>query len=430
MTWLRIVITLSFIAYLIYLSDFALAASIRPKTIKPVPKAENFTLYIVIPVLNEEQVIGQTLLSLLAEIRKLPTNIAPWIVTVNDDSDDQSQAIITALQADHPNILPFDRPPEEAHQGKGDVLNYAVNVIQHLPNGNPDHTILGILDADSKISAADLTKVIDYFTAHPDIAMLQGSVKIYNDDHWLTRMQDFKFVGVNSALQQVRETYDEGIASGNGQFVTLSMALANPWGKGLLEDTEFTLRAWLKGYKTAFSDDIVVAQSGVDKMRPLIRQRVRWCQGSMQCWRYLPALWRSKQINRFQKFDTTLWLVLPVLSTLIPITNIIALIIQVYNYLHGPAGWISPALVVILLLSFAICMAIGLEYHENMAKITPVSYHHALWLSVLYQAYLVLLIPVPYIALGRQILHMTKWDKTEHASAPETASQSHIWPVK
>lgn len=110
MTWLRIVITLSFIAYLIYLSDFALAASIRPKTIKPVPKAENFTLYIVIPVLNEEQVIGQTLLSLLAEIRKLPTNIAPWIVTVNDDSDDQSQAIITALQADHPNILPLIGP--------------------------------------------------------------------------------------------------------------------------------------------------------------------------------------------------------------------------------------------------------------------------------------------------------------------------------
>ena len=59
MTWLRIVITLSFIAYLIYLSDFALAASIRPKTIKPVPKAENFTLYIVIPVLNEEQVTGR-----------------------------------------------------------------------------------------------------------------------------------------------------------------------------------------------------------------------------------------------------------------------------------------------------------------------------------------------------------------------------------
>jgi cellulose synthase/poly-beta-1,6-N-acetylglucosamine synthase-like glycosyltransferase len=424
MTWLKIVIALSFIAYLIYLLDFALAASIRPKTIKPARKTENFTLYLVIPVLNEEQVIGETLTALLTEIRKLPVTIAPWIVTVNDDSDDRSQAIITEMQADHPNILLFNRSPEEAHQGKGDVLNFAVNQIQHLPNGDPDHIILGILDADSKISAAALTKVIAYFTAHPDIAMLQGSVKIYNDDHWLTRMQDFEFVGVNSALQQVREAYGEGIASGNGQFVTLTMALANPWGKGLLEDLEFTLRAWLKGYKTAFSDDIVVSQSGVDQVRPLIRQRVRWCQGSMQCWRYLPALWRSKQINGFQKLDTTLWLILPVLSTLIPITNLIALILQVYNYLHGPAGWTSPALVVILLLSLAICLAVGLEYHENMAKITPVTYRHALWLSVLYQAYLVLLIPVPYIALGRQLLHMTKWDKTEHASAPNSARPS------
>lgn len=421
---LTIIITLSLIAYLIYLLDFALAASIRPTTIKPARKTENYTLYLVIPVLNEEQVIAQTLTALVTEIRQLPPNIAPWIVTVNDDSADQSQAIITRLQADYPNILLFNRPPEEAHQGKGDVLNFAVTMIQHLPNGNPDRTILGILDADSKISAGDLTKVIAYFTAHPNVAMLQGSVKIYNDDHWLTRMQDFEFIGVNSALQQVRQTYGRGIASGNGQFVTLPMAVANPWGQGLLEDLEFTLRAWLKGYITAFSDDIVVYQSGVDQVRPLIRQRVRWCQGSMQCWRYLPALWRANTVNWFQKLDTTLWLILPVLSTVIPIANLIALVLQVYNYFHGPAGWTSPALVVILLLCLVICLAVGLEYHENMARITPVTYRHAIWLSVLYQAYLVLLIPVPYIALGRQLLHMTKWDKTEHASAPNSARPS------
>ncbi|KRL14772.1 glycosyltransferase [Schleiferilactobacillus perolens] len=417
LTW---IITISLITYLIYLVNFALSASIHLPTIQPVDKLDQFTFCLVIPVLNEQQVIGETIRQLLTEMKKMPPQVKSQLIAVNDDSADSSRAIIEQLQRQYPNLILLNREPKDAHRGKGAVLNAAVASIHQHTEIDPAHTILGILDADSIIQAADLTKVFTYFTTHPAVDMLQGSVKIYNNDHWLTQMQDFEFMGINSALQQVRQTYGQGIASGNGQFMRLPMALANPWGHGLLEDLEFTLKAWTKGFTTAFSDDIVVYQSGIEKVRPLIRQRVRWCQGSMQCWRYLPAIWISSHTNFFQKLDTTLWLVLPVLSTFIPIANVVALVLQVYNFLHSPAGWISPALIMILALSLIICLAVGLEYHENIAKIKPATYPQAIGLSILYQAYLVLLIPVPCIALGRQLLHMTKWEKTEHTQSPAT----------
>lgn len=85
------------------------------------------------------------------------------------------------------------------------------------------------------MNTADLTRVLAHFEQEPQLAMIQTSVNIYNQPNWLTKMQNFEFMGVNNATQQLRNRLGQGIASGNGQFVRLDLALQNPWGIAYLK---------------------------------------------------------------------------------------------------------------------------------------------------------------------------------------------------
>lgn len=425
----KLMLLISLAAYLGYLINFIIAATGHLAEVESLTSQETYKLFLVIPVLNEEEVIQPTIKSLLNELKKLPDYIELTIVAVNDYSDDNSQTLIEALQKQTNHLWLLNRGKDKSRNGKGAVINEAVRTIGQNRYLDPKHTIIGVIDADSRISARSLETVIAYFAANPNTDMIQGEVKIFNDEKKLTRMQDFEFMGLNSMLQKARQIYGQGIASGNGQFVTLKLALANPWGNSLLEDLEFTLRAWLKGFKTAFCNEIVVYQSGVERVRPLIRQRVRWCQGSLQCWRYLPQLWKKRQIPFFSKLDTTMWLTTPVVSTLLPVTNLLAVVVQLYNWWISPNGWTSPSLVAIILLNVTVDAFLAMFYYESvmLLKGKKISYLYSLWLSVLYQLYLILLVPVPYIAVGRQLLRINNWEKTMHEINPEdeTATADH-----
>jgi cellulose synthase/poly-beta-1,6-N-acetylglucosamine synthase-like glycosyltransferase len=416
------VLLISFIFYLACLINLALSAGI---TLPPIQKAaldsEKYKLYLIIPVLNEEQVIISTIKSLISEIDKLPTHIQGTIVAVNDHSTDDSLFLLSQLKKQLPTsqLIILDHPTDLAQKGKGAVLNFAVSTIAKYPHEvDPRHIILGVIDADSWIDAPNLTKAVDFFINSPAHDMFQSGVAIYNTDNWLTKMQNFEFLGINSAQQQVREKYGQGIASGNGQFITLTLGLDIPWGNSLLEDLEFTLRAWIKGYRTAFNNDVVIHQSGIATLRPLIRQRIRWCQGSLQCWSYLPALWYSPNLHFFQKLDTTLWLLLPAAATIVPLANTIALGMQIYGVFTAPPHWTSSALFVIIALNLLTCLFMALQYHQNTMADNS-KFGRALGLSLIFQVYLLPLIIVPYMAVFRQIRQLNQWEKTTHDVNPQ-----------
>lgn len=418
----KAMLLLSLVAYLTYLINFVIAATGSLKRVKPVINFEKtYRLFLVIPVLNEEAVIGSTIKSLLVACKKLPDYIDPTIIAVNDNSDDDSRSIIELLQKQTNNLWLLNREPANSRNGKGAVINDAIRMVGGNQYLDPQRTIIGVIDADSRISTSSLTTVISYFIANMETDMVQGKVKVYNDEQTLPRMQDFEFMGMNSVLQKARQLYGQGIASGNGQFVTLRLARKNPWGNSLLEDLEFTLRAWLKGFKTAFCNEVVVYQSGVERVRPLIRQRTRWCQGSLQCWRYILPLWRNHQVSFFSKLDTTLWMLTPIVSVFLPITNLLAIVVQLFNWwLAAPSGWTSPSLTAIIILNITVEFFLAMFYYESIVVIKNkrITYLKSLWLSVLYQWYLILLVPVPYIAVTRQLLGLHNWEKTKHEINP------------
>lgn len=378
---------------------------------------QSFDLILIIPVLNEEAVIGKTLADLTHELSQLPDTIHAQIIAVDDHSTDNSLQVLTSSKSPYLKII---HRSGRTHHGKGAVINTAVQYVQQslAQHSDPEQTVIGILDADAFMSSQDLTEVIARFEQAPKMSMLQTGVGIYNQTNWLTRMQNFEFIGVNSAAQQLRNRLGQGIASGNGQFLRLSLAQKNTWGHSLLEDLEFTLRTWLLGAQVSFTHTIVVQQEGVTKLKPFFKQRIRWCQGALQCIRYLPALWRSRYVNNFQKIDTTFWVLTPITGCILPITNLVALLTLIIEGIRGyRTGWHHLAVITIIIIALVTCLYLALIFQRNvMDKRQTPTFWRSLWESISFQGYLLIIAITPYAAIFRQLTGKTGWVKTAHAT--------------
>ncbi|WP_421568711.1 glycosyltransferase family 2 protein [Lactiplantibacillus plantarum] len=419
----RVAITISVVFYLYFIINLLLINHYR----EPIQSYEKgptpYELFLVIPVLNEEHVISRMITQLTESLEQLPPTVHAQIIAVDDDSTDHSLLLLTQSSSRFLQIL---HRTGNQRAGKGAVLNTAVQYIHKTLalKSDPQRTIVGVLDADAFMNTADLTRVLAHFEQEPQLAMIQTSVNIYNQPNWLTKMQNFEFMGVNNATQQLRNRLGQGIASGNGQFVRLDLALQNPWGNSLLEDLEFTLRTWLLGgTRTAFDHTLVVQQEAVEQLRPFFRQRVRWCQGAVQCMRYLPALWRSGRLNHFQKLDTTFWILMPISGCIVPLTSLITLVVLVSRSLqHWQVGWHHLAIGTLLVIAFSACLVLAALYQRNCAVVKqPVGFMNALKQSLSFQAFLLIISLTPYVAIYRQLRGQTAWAKTRHGVTTRVA---------
>ncbi|MFC6165722.1 glycosyltransferase family 2 protein [Lactiplantibacillus dongliensis] len=414
---INLAITISSLFYLYFLFNIMLVNHYREPTTTPQKGQQPMRLYLIIPVLNEAAIIQKTITQLSAQLDQLPKTIQAQIIAVDDNSTDRSLSELA--QTDSPYLQVLHRAGNEK-QGKGAVLNTAIQYLQHTlaKDADPEQTIVGVLDADAFMTSQDLTAVVANFEQQPKIAMLQTGVSIYNQPNWLTRMQNFEFMCVNSATQQLRNRLGQGIASGNGQFVRLSLALVNPWGDRLLEDLEFTLRTWLLGRQVRFTHTIVVQQEGVEKLRPFFKQRVRWCQGAVQCMHYLPALWRSKNLNWFQRIDTTFWILMPITGCIVPVTSLVTLITLIMRSLQDwVTGWHHVALITVILIALFACLILTILFQRNSADAQQATkFWPALWDSISFQGYLLIIGLTPYAAIARQLGGQTNWTKTRHGA--------------
>jgi len=412
---INLAITISSLFYLYFLLNLILVNHYREPVTTLQKGPQTLRLYLVIPVLNEAPIIGQTIDHLSTQIDHLPATIKAQIIAVDDNSTDGSLRDLANAASPYLQVL---HRAGNAKQGKGAVLNTAIQYLQHTlaKDADPEKTIVGILDADAFMTSADLIQVVAQFEQQPKMAMLQTGVSIYNQPNWLARMQNFEFMCANNATQQLRNRLGQGIASGNGQFVRLALAEKNPWGDRLLEDLEFTLRTWLLGGQVHFTNAIVVQQEGVEKLRPFFRQRVRWCQGAIQCMHYLPALWRSPNLNWFQRLDTTVWILMPITGCIVPITSLITLITLISRSLQDwNTGWHHVALMTVLLIVLLACVVLTILFQRNSNDVAQkAKFWPAFWDSLSFQAYLLIIGITPYAAITRQLTGQTNWTKTRH----------------
>lgn len=292
--------------------------------------AKDHAWHFLIPCRDEESVIGGTLLYLCEQY----PDVHLWVI--DDDSDDGTAATVQAHVERSPFVHLVQRRRPEARMGKSHALNAAYRALDDwLPAGTDRASVVvAVFDADGRPSA----NVLDVCAGpslfgDPKVGAVQIEVRMVNRDvreplpggtrlqNWfgrtLVRLQDIEFRAAISAIQVSRRTSKSVCMGGNGQFsrMTALDAVAGPerlpWRGSLLEDFELGLHIMLAGYRTGYAAEAWVDQEALHSLPRFVTQRTRWCQGTMQCMRYLPKVWRSPYLSNAGVIEISYYLIQP-----------------------------------------------------------------------------------------------------------------------
>lgn len=294
----------------------------------------SFRWHFVVPCLNEEPVIAQT----LDYLRGTFPTAHVWCI--DDHSEDATAEIVSKVSARDPMVHLVERRLPVARQGKGAALNaaYASLAAWLPPSLGRECVVVGVVDADGRpaSSALEVCAGREMFGT-PEVGAVQLEVRIANRDEpepfpghgsvrnflarTLVRLQDIEFRAVIGAQQVMRGRFQCAAMGGNGQFCRLSALDAvvgpdgqGPWRGSLVEDFELGIHLVLAGYRTQFSPDSFVEQEGVHDWGRFVVQRTRWTQGAMQCFHYLPDVWRSTNVGPFTVLNIAYYLFQPWLA--------------------------------------------------------------------------------------------------------------------
>lgn len=444
---LSLIFGLVFLVYVIViLIPFLRGTRERPGNV------DDFELHFIIPCLNEEVVIGHTLSYLR---RYFPTSHV-WVT--DDESEDGTRDVVSAFEQSDPLVHLLPRKFPNARTGKGDALNYGYRAIdEHLPaHADRSRVLICIVDADGRpapnmleISAGPDCFADDYVgSVQVEVRMSNrndprplGSAKGWKNSvaRTLIRLQDMEFRGPISAMQMARRYSRTVSIGGNGQLSRLSALDAvaarfgEPWHGALLEDFELGLHLILLGWRNVYTTASWVDQEALPELKPLVRQRVRWAQGGMQCIRYLPAIWRSRRVTNLGAWEITYFMLTPWLQVLGTIVYPLPLLVMIWNMVNYPeffktyfvsGGW--ALLVSYLVLGVGEFAVWGPLYRKRSAP--ELSFGHAIVLGLAYVAYMLMFYVVAWRAFGRLMSRQSDWVKTKR-NAERTLPQGPPGPA-
>lgn len=377
--------------------------------------------YVIVPCFNEAAVIQKTLLNLL-RFSKFE------IVVVDDASTDESVTEISKIHSSRLHLLKRKEP--NAHTGKGDVLNFALDCIRKMviaDDYSMEKVIVGVIDADAELAPNALTKLDTHFSC-PNSNAVQMRVKMYpHFKNILQVLQDIEFFTINH-MSQLMRMYTQTVGlSGNGQFFRLKPIIekigVHPWGNALLDDYELTIKMLLKGILVDYITDTYVYQESLSSLRLLIRQRSRWAQGCLDCLKYVTRVIKTRNLSSSQKIGVFYFLAQPWLSMLADLTIIYLTVItiiklpQLYSRLGWPwligvaFGLLITALFIGIIFTILYCHDLK-HYREKIPRICQLLF---LPINVSY-AYLWLFISL-IIAFWRWMRHSNSWLKTQHGNS-------------
>lgn len=385
------------------------------------PLSDNHQLLILVPAMNEEAVIEQTMRSFLKETRGLDMI---KMVIIDDASDDQTATVASNFIAQHgqEKLQLLKRTFPEAQTGKGEALNWAYNQLVHEGAIDSQHTIIGVLDADAYMEKASYRKVVQYFVADEKLDLLQIRVGMLETRNWLQLMQDVEFTVVNDWIQNTRNRIGNAAASGNGQFIRVS-AVDNdhPWGNALLEDFEFSTRFLLRGRQTRYASDAVVYQEAIDTAKPFVRQRSRWTQGGLDCLvGYWAKIIKSPMLKLAAKIEMSFYMLIPFITIF---TGAASIAVFVFAVDHGAEYW--RLLVFLIAVNTFFSGYIILKYWQMTSSR---QYLLLIWTTITFALYNYLLYPAIIIAFYRKLRGQTRWAKTVHGIKKVSNSKREtIW---
>ena len=426
---------LSFVFLVVFLAYVTLiAVPFLRRRSAPEGSAEDFQWHVFIPCRDEDAVIGATLAALRADFPGMHV----WVV--DDASDDDTAQTVAQAAATDPCIHLVSRRLPSARTGKGDALNAAYQALTRWlpPDADRASTIVVVIDADGRLAENALRQVAGPTAfADPRTGAVQVAVRMSNRDQrrpvaggrrvaqwwgrYLVRMQDIEFCTTIAAMQCLRlHTLSVGLG-GNGQFTRLSAldaaaaAEGQPWGSALLEDYELGLRVILAGYLNVYAHDTHVDQEALPSARRLLAQRTRWCQGGMQCARYLPKIYAAGTFTNAGAVEAAYFLMMPFLQLVGVVLWPSVFIAMLTQGAMSPGGllvwaqqaaWIVPLCFLTGIFPFLMWPLVYCRRDERHSLARAVGWGFGYWLYM-YQSYICVV-----RAFARLVTRRSGWVKT------------------
>jgi 1,2-diacylglycerol 3-beta-glucosyltransferase len=373
----------------------------------PADGADRFTWVFLVPALNEQVTIADSVNRLLA------MEVAHRRIVVIDDGSDDATAQILAELA-HPDLVVLRRDPPRAREGKAAALNHAYRQLDALLGSiDRDTVIVVIVDADGRLRPSAPRYAAAHF-ADTSVGGVQALVRIYNRRRLLTWMQDVEFSVYGHLFQAGRDGWGTAGMGGNGQFNRLRALddLADehgPWHDRLTEDQDLGLRLIAAGWEGRQELRAVVEQQGPTTLRALLRQRTRWSQGNLQAIGLTGEVWRAP-LGRLPRIELLAYLLMPLWQGLVWVAVVIALALAVTGTTPLWDGGPRWQLLLIYLLTFA-----GTILGCIAARATdgPRGWARGFLIAHPYAFYSWLLWPVLVRSALRQLTERRDWVKTE-----------------
>ena len=230
------------------------------------------TFSIIVPVKDEERVVGRLLKTLLKLDYPSPKK---EIIIVEDGSVDKTTKICKKYTRQYPECIKFIHQPKS--NGKPSALNCA---LKHVRG-----EIVAIFDADNVPEPDALLRVAEYFE-NPSIAAVQGTpCSINADENMLTKFISYEEAVRFQAYFRGKDALNLFVPlTGSCQFIRRDVLKEiGGWDEeSLSEDMEMSAKLTQKGYNVKYAPDVRSWQEEPANLTQLIKQRTRWFRGTME----------------------------------------------------------------------------------------------------------------------------------------------------
>jgi len=382
--------------------------------------ADDLTWAFLVPALNEEITIGDSVARLLA----LPLAHRK-IIVIDDGSDDATPDVLASYR--HPALHVLRRDLPNAREGKAEALNAAYRMLgELLGDTDRERVIVAVVDADGRIAPLAPAYVAGHFE-DPGIGGVQSLVRIYNRRSLLARMQDIEFGVYAHVYQAGKNRAGTAGMGGNGQFNRLSALDAivtggGPWRNRLTEDQDLGLRLLAAGWKSHQELRAVVEQQGVPRVRPLMRQRTRWSQGNLQALGLVGSIWRAP-LPRPARMEEIAYLLMPLWQAIIGCAVLCAGVLVALG--DAPILTSPEQLPYLYAIGFGNTVLGCLVSRPKYSLRSPIK---TIGIAHVYALYTWLLFPALARALARQVTAQRDWNRTDREPLQLTSDERNLEP--
>jgi cellulose synthase/poly-beta-1,6-N-acetylglucosamine synthase-like glycosyltransferase/peptidoglycan/xylan/chitin deacetylase (PgdA/CDA1 family)/spore germination protein YaaH len=291
----------------------------KASSVRPLPDTP--AVSVVIAAYNEGRVILDTLTAIIRSSYPGESEI----LVIDDGSSDDTGSKVSSFARSHPSV----RLISQENRGKSHALNAGIAAASH--------EIIITLDADTLVSSTTIPELVAMLQDER-VGAVSGHVRVGNVHSWLTNFQDIEYL---MGFHLDRRAYDYL----GGHIVVPGAVSAwrrkalkeigNFSTETLAEDTDATLALQKRGYLVRYASKAIGFTEAPDTVRILIRQRIRWAFGTMQC------AWKHRSLIGSRAVPALGFLLLPAmwifnffLAALAPIVDIL-FILSLFEFVSG-----------------------------------------------------------------------------------------------